>query len=63
MTDYRERVGKKSSTSAEAGEEIEDNGGKPKIEVNVDQLVSKVLISSISGVATAIAIKAFLGEK
>jgi hypothetical protein len=63
MVDYRERMGKKSSTSADTGESNTGNGEEEKIIIDVNQLASKVLISSITGVATAIAIKAALGEK
>jgi hypothetical protein len=63
MVDYRESMGKRSSTSAEAGESNIEREKDEKIIIDVNQLASKVLISSITGVATAIAIKAALGEK
>lgn len=63
MTDYRKHMGKKQSTPADTTEKVDDGEQEQKLVVNVDKLASKVLISSISGVATAIAIKAVLGNK
>ncbi len=63
MTDYRERVGKKTSTSAEAGESGMEEEKEEKIIIDVNQLASKVIISSITGVATAMAIKAAMGDE